>query len=270
MLTRGYFAAHHLAIHASLQFDRLLIGLLAANIVETAMADEALPLVLVPGLLCTADLFAHQIAALRADRPVSVADPASADSMAAIARAALAAAPPRFALAGLSMGGYIAFEMLRQAPGRIARLALLDTNARADRPEQSEQRRQLVDLGRRDGVAAVQRALLPVLIHPSRMGETALVARIVRMAEDMGLAAFERQQTAIIGRPDNRGFLKDIVCPTLIIVGEADQITPLKVHEEMQAGIPGSRLEVVRDSGHLPTMEKPEATTALLRSWLAC
>ena len=232
------------------------------------MVEEALPLVLVPGLLCTADLFVHQIASISADRPVSVADPASADSIAGIARAALAKAPPRFALAGLSLGGYIAFEMLRQAPDRTARLALLDTNARADRPEQSEQRRKLVDLGRKEGVAAVQRALLPVLIHPSRMSDQPLVDRIIRMAEDTGLAAFERQQAAIIGRPDNREFLKEIRCPTLIVVGEADQITPLKVHEEMRAGIAGSRLEVVAGSGHLPTMEKPETTTALLKGWL--
>ncbi|KAB2846971.1 MAG: alpha/beta hydrolase, partial [Hyphomicrobiaceae bacterium] len=178
------------------------------------MANDALPLVLVPGLLCTADLFAHQIEAIKRDRPVLVADPAGADSMAGIARTALAIAPPRFALAGLSMGGYIAFEMLRQSPDRIARLALLDTNARADRPEQSEQRRKLVELGRKEGVAAVQRALLSFLIHPSRMDEAALIARIVRMAEDVGLAAFERQQAAIIARPDNRGFLKEITCPT--------------------------------------------------------
>lgn len=232
------------------------------------MTDGALPLVLVPGLLCTADLFADQIASLGRDRLVTVADPASAASMVEIARNALAKAPPRFALAGLSLGGYIAFEMLRQAPHRVDRLVLLDTNARADRPEQSEQRRKLIELGRKEGVAAVQRALLSVLIHPSRMSDRPLVDRIVRMAEDTGLVPFERQQAAIITRPDNRAFLKDIRCPTLIIVGEADQITPLKVHEEMRNGIAGSRLEIVKDSGHLPTMERPEATTALLQAWL--
>ena len=231
--------------------------------------DPEPALVLVPGLLCTQALFAPQIAALAGQAQITVADHTHHASMAAIARAVLAKAPPRFALAGLSMGGYIAFEMLRQAPGRITRLALLDTNARADRPEQVENRNKLIALGRERGVRAVQVALLPYLIHPQRLSEKPLVEAVLQMADDTGIEAFERQQAAIIERPDNRPFLNEIAEPTLIIVGAEDQLTPVKVHEEMRDGIEGARLAVIPNCGHLATLERPAAVNRLLAEWLA-
>ena len=231
-----------------------------------SLADQHL--VLVPGLLCTRALFEPQLAALSERVRVSVADATGFAALPAIARAILTRAPGRFALAGLSMGGYVAFEILRQAPARVAKLALLDTNARADRTEQSAQRRRLIDLGRRDGVRAVQQALLPYLLHPRRLADAGLVETVLQMAEDVGLAAFERQQEAIMARPDNRPFMAQIRCPTVIIVGAEDGLTPVKVAEEIHAGIAGSRLHVIADCGHLATLEQPEQVNRILTEWL--
>jgi len=225
-------------------------------------------LVLVPGLSCTADLYADQLTGLSGVADLSVADHTRADSMEEIAGGILAAAPPRFALAGLSMGGYIAFEMLRQAPERITRLALLDTSARADRPEQAKQREIAIGAARAIGVRACSAFILRHLVHPDRLADRPLTERILLMADATGVPAFVRQQTAIIGRPDNRPFLKEIKCPTLIIVGEQDAMTPVKVAQEMAAGIAGSRLEVIPQSGHLPTMERPDVVNWLLAEWL--
>jgi len=226
-------------------------------------------LVLVPGLLCTAELFMPQMAALGRTAAVTVADHTGSATLEGIAAAILAAAPPHFALAGLSMGGYIAFEMVRQAPDRITRLALLDTNARADRPEQAAQRRDLVALAREKGLPAAAELLLPFLVHRDQLADAPLVDVVRRMAIETGVEVFARQQEAIIARPDNRPFLSRIRCPTVIIVGAEDAITPVKVAKEMQAGIPGSRLEVIAECGHLATLEQPEAVNRILAEWLS-
>lgn len=227
------------------------------------------PLLLVPGLMCTADLFRDQIAALGAVREVAVADHTRSDTMAGIASGILAAAPERFAFAGLSMGGYVAFEILRQAPERVTRLALLDTSARPDLPEQSERRRELVRIAEERGARFVQKTLLPMLAAPPALADAPLVERMLAMADETGVAAFARQQSAIIGRPDNRPFLSEIRVPTLVLVGAADQLTPPKVAEEMHAGIAGARLAVIEGAGHLTPMEAPDAVTAALAGWLA-
>jgi pimeloyl-ACP methyl ester carboxylesterase len=232
-------------------------------------ATDKLPLVLVPGLLCTGDLFAAQVEALSASRACMIADHTTADTLPAIAAGILANAPPRFALAGLSMGGYIAFEMLRQAPERITKLALLDSNARADRPDQVKTRHVLMGAARSVGVRSVQGMLLKFLIHPDRLADRGLTARVLLMADGIGVAAFIRQQLAILGRPDNRPFLSHIKCPTVIVVGAEDALTPVKVAEEMHAGIAGSTLHVIPACGHLATMEAPAAVTTILRQWLA-
>lgn len=225
-------------------------------------------LVLVPGLLCSPELFAPQVAALSPMLHISVADTRSDATFPAMAARILAQAPPRFALAGLSMGGYIAYEILRQAPDRVTRLALLDTNARADRPENIKVRRILLGLSHAMGVRAVQGLLLRSLIHPERFGDADLTSRVLDMADWVGPVAFERQTRAIMERPDNRPFLGQITCPTLIVVGAEDALTPVKVHEEIHAGIPGSRLVIVPDCGHLATMERPAAVNAALAQWL--
>ena len=225
-------------------------------------------LVLVPGLLCTKALWAPQMAALGDVANMTVADHTRDDSMEAIARSILADAPAQFALAGLSMGGYIACEIVRQAPQRVTMLALLDTGARADAPERREQRLSLIALAEREGTMKVQEALLPVLIHKARLTDKALVDTVLQMGVDTGTAAFKRQQTALMQRSDNRPLLPSIKCPTLVIVGREDALTPPALAEEIAAGIPGARLEMIPDCGHLSTLERPDAVNRVLRAWL--
>lgn len=226
-------------------------------------------LVLVPGLLCTRALWEAQIAALGDIADMTVADHTRHDTLAGIARSILRAAPERFALAGLSMGGIIAFEIVRQAPERVTRLALLDTNARPETPDRTAQRRALIALAEREGARKAQEQLLGVLIHKDRLGDKGLVEAVLKMGEDTGTEVFKRQQAAIIGRPDSRPMLAGISVPTLVLVGREDVLTPLELSQEMADGIPGARLEIVPDCGHLSTMERPEAVNRALRAWLA-
>lgn len=230
---------------------------------------ETLPIVLIPGLLCSPRLYAEQLPALWRHGPVMVADHTRADSMAGIAAQILAAAPPRFALAGLSMGGYVSFEILRQAPERVVKLALLDTQARPDTPEQSERRQSLIALARQGRFGQAAQLLFPSMVHPDRTEDEALKALWLRMAEDVGIEGFVRQQTAIMRRPDSRPDLRNISCPTLVVVGEADQLTPEDRAREMADRIAGAELAVIPAAGHLSPVEAPAAVTAALEQWLA-
>lgn len=229
---------------------------------------QHLPIVLVPGLGCSARLYAPQINALWVHGTVLVADHRRDDAMADIAKRIFADAPPRFALAGLSMGGYIAFAMLRQAPERIARLALLDTSARPDRPEQIPDREKFIAMAQSGRFTEVTETLIPRYIHPSRYGDEALKQIVRDMAADTGAEAYARQVRAIMGRPDSRPLLAAINCPTLVLVGEADAATPPELSKEIAAGISGSRLVIVPGSGHLSTIEKPDAVNAAFAEWL--
>jgi pimeloyl-ACP methyl ester carboxylesterase len=231
------------------------------------MADKT-HLVLVPGLLCSPALWAPQVAGLSDIADITIADHTRHDTMAAIAESILAEAPQRFALAGLSMGGYIAQQIVLQAPERVTRLALLDTGSRADTPERIERRLQLNDMARREGVARVQQELMPLLIHTDRLTDKAFVDLIVQMAVDTGLEAFLRQHAALMARGDNRPLLPDIRCPTLVLIGRQDILTPLELSEEIAAAIPGAQLEIIDDSGHLSTLEHPDAVNRTLRRWL--
>jgi pimeloyl-ACP methyl ester carboxylesterase len=230
---------------------------------------DALPIVLVPGLTCSARLYAEQIPALWRCGPVMIADHTRDDSMAALARRILVAAPPRFALAGLSMGGYIAFEIMRQAAGRVTKLALLDTGPRADTPEQTERRRVVMAMAKAGRYAEIPDLAFPLYVHRNRHGDEAL-KRIVRtMAEETGAEAYLRQQQAILSRPDSRPGLAAITCPTLVLVGEGDEATPPELAREIAAGIAGSRLVTIADSGHLSTLERPQAVTTALVEWMS-
>lgn len=231
--------------------------------------SEPLPLVLIPGLLDSARLYAQQLPELWRLGPVTVADHTRDDSMAGIARRILAHAPPRFALAGLSMGGYISFEILRQAAGRVAKLALLDTSARADTPEASAARRTQMALAAEGRFAEVVEAQFVRLVSARRRDDAALREINRRMAEDVGPEVFIRQQQAIMGRPDSRPGLAAIPCPTLVLVGEQDELTPPERAREMADGIRGAHLVTVPDCGHLSTLEQPDAVTRALREWLA-
>jgi pimeloyl-ACP methyl ester carboxylesterase len=225
-------------------------------------------IVLVPGLFATPAFYEAQLPELWRFGPVTVADHTRDDSMAGIARRILAAAPPRFALCGHSMGGYVAFEILRQAPQRVARLALLDTAARADAPEQSERRRSQIAIAAARGMKAIAELQYPALVHPSRHADTALRLRVERMAQDTGAEAFVRQQTAIMDRPDSRPTLAAARGPALVLVGEQDGVTPPDRAQEMADGIAGARLVRLPDCGHMCAMEQPEAVTRALVAWL--
>lgn len=228
-----------------------------------------MPLLLLPGLLCDARLWDGVMPALAGLAAPRVADLTRADSLAGLAEDALALMEdaPVFALAGLSMGGYVALEIMRRAPARVARLALLDTSARPDTPEQTARRRGLLELSAKGGFRGVTPRLLPLLVHPDRV-EGPLGAEVMAMAERVGPAAFLRQQTAIMHRPDARPRLGAIAVPTLVACGAADALTPPELHSEMAGLIPGARLRHFADAGHLPPMEVPAAAGAALAEWL--
>jgi pimeloyl-ACP methyl ester carboxylesterase len=230
--------------------------------------SSALPVVLVPGLNCSARLYADQIPALWRFGPVTVADHTRDDAMSAIAGRILADAPGRFALVGLSMGGYIALELVRQAPDRVAKLALLDTSARADRPEQSARRDDFIKLAETGRFAEVTETLWPLLVHPQRHQDSSLKRLVHLMGEEVGPATFIRQENALKTRRDSRGDLKSIKCKTLVLVGEQDELTPLKLSQEIAGGISGANLVVIPDCGHLSSLECPGPVNTALCAWL--
>jgi pimeloyl-ACP methyl ester carboxylesterase len=229
---------------------------------------EPLPIVLVPGLNCSARLYADQIPALWRFGPVQVADHTRESSMDAIAARILAAAPPRFALAGLSMGGYLALTIVQHAPERVQKLALLDTSARPETPEQTERRSPQIALAESGRFAEVPALQFPVFVHRNRQGDEALRERVRIMAEETGAQAFLRQQHALMTRADSRPSLTAIRCPTLVLVGDGDELTPPPLSQEIAAGVAGSRLVIVADCGHLSTMEQPDAVNRALVEWM--
>lgn len=225
-------------------------------------------LLLIPGLMCDQSLWSHQLEHLADIAHCQVADTRSGNSMEALAEAILATAPPRFALAGLSMGGLISHAIMARAPERVTRLALIGTNARCDTPEQTARRRSLMAMARDGRFEDITPLLMPALVHPSRLHDGALTEAVLAMARNIGAEAFLRQTEAIIGRPPRLENLQRYRLPTVILVGREDAITPLDLHEEMAAGIPGSELVIIEDCGHLSTLEQPQTVTALLRRWL--
>jgi pimeloyl-ACP methyl ester carboxylesterase len=213
-------------------------------------------------------LYAHQVAALQATHDCRVFVFRDHDSMAGMAGQVLSAMPERFTLIGLSLGGYAAFEVIRQALPRLERLVLIDTTAVADHPARRE--------GRRKDIATVQQggieALIPELparwLLPAHVGDPRLVGLMAEMARSVGARGQFHQQTAMLGRPDSHADLARVRVPTLVMCGRQDPVTPLADHEAMAACVPGARLAVIEDCGHLSTIEQPEAVTAELHRWL--
>jgi pimeloyl-ACP methyl ester carboxylesterase len=230
--------------------------------------SEKQPLILMPGLLCNEALWRHQVETLGDIADITVADLTRGDTVAAMAEQALAEAPDLFALAGLSMGGYVAQEVMRQAPERVAKLALIDTSFYPDTPEQSAYRRGLIELSKKGAFKGVTSRLLPMLIHESRLEDEDLTETVFNMAESVGKDAYLRQQHAIMTRPDSSGDLANIACQTLILCGREDALTPLRVHEKMADRIPNAHLVVVEDCGHLAPLERPRTVSAVMRYWL--
>ncbi len=226
------------------------------------------PLVLVPGLTCTAELYAPQWRRLGVGRHVMVAEHRLDASLPAIADRLLAAAPPRFALCGLSMGGYIAFEVMRRAPERVTRLALLDTSAKPATPETNALRMEMIGHAEAGRFETVMALMWQRLVAPARREDAALREIVRRMALDTGPEAFVRQQRAIMARPDSRLGFKDIAVPTLVLVGTEDILTPVAESREIADGIDGARLVAIPGCGHLSTLESPDSATAALAEWL--
>jgi pimeloyl-ACP methyl ester carboxylesterase len=223
-------------------------------------------LILLPGMPCDGRLWAHQTEHLSDLCDPIVADVTAADSMQALAAAVIAQAPPgSFALAGLSMGGYCALEILRQAPERVTRLALLDTSAAPDTDEAKANRLKAIAQAEHD-YAGVLDTLLPKLLHRK---DAALMEVARAMAMSVGREGYIRQQRAIMSRADSRPHLAAIQCPTLVLCGREDGVTPVAVHESMAAAIPGAMLEIIEGAGHFTPLEQPEAVTAAMRRWLA-
>jgi pimeloyl-ACP methyl ester carboxylesterase len=229
-------------------------------------------LVFLPGLLNDGRLWQAQIDGLDGIADCTVGDLTGsrngADTIAALAASVLEQSPStHFALAGLSMGGYVALEMMRQAPERILGLALLDTSARPDTPQATEGRRAAMKLSETNFPAVIA-ALFPKLMLPAHAQNEALEKVFTAMAHDVGPEGYRRQQAAIIGRIDSRPFLGAIHCPTMVLCGRDDAVTPVEVHEEMATAIPGSMLEIVEECGHLSALEQPDRVTESLKRWL--
>ncbi len=232
------------------------------------MTSSTLPILLIPGLASSARIYLPVVQAMWAFGPVTIANHIRHDSMAAIAQRILADAPPRFALAGHSMGGYIAFEIMRQAPERVAKLALINTQARPDTPEASERRRALMAQVKTGGPRAALDVLWPNMVHPSRLNDTPLKEMVFAMGDDVGADGFLRQQAAIIGRADSRPTLAQIACPTLVLSGDQDNVIPNALSTEMADGINGAKLVILPKCGHMSQIERPHETSAALVDWL--
>ena len=218
---------------------------------------QSLPLILVPGLLCSARLYAPQVAALWPFGQVTVADHRRDADMTAIAARILGDAPPRFALAGLSMGGYIAFEIMRQAPDRVAKLALMNTQARPDTPEAGERRRGQIIRAKAGEFSAILEELFGAFVHPSRRDDSALRQLVHDMGDDVGPEAFVRQLTAIMSRPDSRPTLAWIKCPTLVVTTEESGLGTVERTREWQQQIADSRLLVLPGKSYHVENAKP-------------
>lgn len=225
-------------------------------------------LVFLPGLLCDERLWARQIDSLRDVARPFVGDLTRHDRIADMAEYVLDNVPERISVVGLSMGGYVAMEIMRQAPERVERLALLDTTARPDSEERKRRRQGLIELAGKGQFKGVTPRLLPMLIHPDRMQDQRLTSVIMQMAEHVGQEAFLRQQMAIMARTDSRHDLRSVNCPTLIMCGRDDTLTPVEQSAEMASVIYGAKLVTIDDCGHLSSLERPHAVSAVLRYWL--
>lgn len=225
------------------------------------------PLVLLPGMMCDARLWAPQMAAL-GRRAVLHAPITEHDTVADLAAAVLAAAPPRFALAGLSMGGIVAMEIVRQAAGRVERLALLDTNARAELPEVRAARLPQIEAARAGRLGEIMRDELKPNYLADTAGKPAILDLCMAMAQALGPDVFVRQSRALAARPDQQQALAAYRGPALVLMGAEDRLCPRDRHELLHRLLAGSRFAIVPESGHLPTLEQPERTTAELVRWL--
>jgi pimeloyl-ACP methyl ester carboxylesterase len=225
------------------------------------------PLILLPGLMCDARIFAAQLHAL----PAAIGAPGYGEAarLTAMAQLVLDEAPRRFALLGHSMGARVALEVFRLAPDRVTRLALVSTGVHLPNADEAPKRHALRDLGRQKGMAALVDAWLPPMVAPARQSDEALLAPLRRMCIDAGLARFEAQIEALLNRPEVESLLPRIDVPTLVAVGGEDRWSPPVQHEDFAARIPGATLTVIEGAGHMLPAEAPDALNAAIAAWLA-
>ena len=229
---------------------------------------ETMPIILIPGLGASPRTYAAILPELWKRGSVTIANQTQYDSMEALAKHILAEAPKRFALIGHSMGGYIAFEVLRQAPERVTKLALLNSSARPDNDEAKDKRKKQIEKAKSRQFLGIIEAALPAFVHPGRKDDEKLKEMITAAHYDAGVEAYIRQQTAIMTRKDSRPDLQQITIPTLVLTGDQDMLIPLEPSQEMAAEIAGAKLVVIPQSGHMAALEQPELVSAALAGWL--
>lgn len=228
-----------------------------------------LPLLLLPGMMCDARLYAPQIAAFSHRLPIHYAPLSNHDNVQDLAATVLAHAPAKFALAGLSMGGIVAMEVFAQAPERVGKLALLDTNPKAELDEVKSRRQpQIERVQNGELLPLMQNDMIPNYFRRDETPNTEIVTICEAMAATCGAEVFIRQSLALRERPDQQQTLKNVDVPTLILCGDGDLLCPLERHTLMHDLIPHSRLEVIKNAGHLTTLQQPEAVNAALARWL--
>lgn len=222
------------------------------------------PLLLLPGMMCDARLWLPQVAALSAARTVQVGRITEGESVGEIAAAVLAEAPARFALAGLSMGGIVAMEVIAQAPDRVTRIALFDTNPKSEHPKVAEARAPLIAAAEQGRLEDVMAETMRPEFLADGPGRDAILALSFEMARGLGTGVFVRQSRALATRPDMQEALRRVAVPALILCGAQDRLCPPHRHELMAGLIPGAVLEIIEAAGHLPTLETPEAVNAAM------
>ncbi|WP_068314186.1 alpha/beta fold hydrolase [Polycladidibacter hongkongensis] len=228
-----------------------------------------LPLVLLPGMMCDARLYTPQISAFSSKTSVQIPFLGGHSTMQELASAVLAQAPQHFALAGLSMGGILAMEIVRQAPERIAKLALLDTNPLAELDAIKAIRAPQIEAVRQGKLAEVMKGQMIPKYLPSGKQSTEIEQLCLRMALDLGPEVFIRQSLALRDRPDQRETLRRFQNKTLILCGAQDQLCPIERHELLQSLMPHAQLHILDGTGHLPTLEQPARTNAHLLDWFS-
>lgn len=230
--------------------------------------NKKIPLLLLPGTLCNEKLWEHQIAYLEDIASITVGDLTQNNTIEGMASSVLDKAPEKFALAGLSLGGMVAIEMMRQAPERVTQLALLDTNPRPPTDAQIETWHKFIRISKEgDFISITKDYLMPGLLRQANQG-TPLVQTVINMAEEVGANAMERQMTALMHRPDAFEVLPTIQCSVSVMVGDEDNVCPIEMSNELIREIPNSYLTIIKDAGHLSSLENPLEVSRAMRQWL--
>lgn len=230
------------------------------------MSASTANLVLLPGLLCDSRMFAAQLE--RFPDALAIDGFGACDSIVEMARRVITSGPEQMALLGHSMGARVALEVVRRAPERVERLALVSTGTHTVREGEAEKRHTLLALGRAEGMAALVDRWLPPMVAPDRRADQQLIAPLRLMATQAGIDTYAVQIAALLGRPEVKSLLSNIACPTLVAVGEDDEWSPPEQHRSIAARIPGAHLKIIAKAGHMLPAEAPDALNEAIADWL--